>query len=136
MIALSAVPAPMSARAIFRWCSITGRKKLSFTRLLLTFQPGLARFKARFGFEGTFRFQIDGAQLARSDNGELAAAKARATARRAEPDEAAAEAQREGFGAGNRRLNRRFTRIGSLTTQRLSFRLSLGLTQKTARCPQ
>ena len=34
-------------------------------------------------------------RVARSDNGELAAAKARATARRAEPDEAAAEAQRE-----------------------------------------
>ncbi len=34
-----------------------------FTRLLLTFQSGLACFKARFGFEGTFRFQIDGAQL-------------------------------------------------------------------------
>ena len=34
-------------------------------------------------------------RVARSDNGELAAAKARATARRTEPDEAAAEAQRE-----------------------------------------
>ena len=34
-------------------------------------------------------------RVARSDNSELAAAKARATARRAEPDEATAEAQRE-----------------------------------------